>query len=55
MASSIQHEDRWKLNLPSLSETFEYMNNVLQAELDLLKKIELNDEAKYFYAIYSLL
>jgi len=48
---SIQHEDRWQLPLPSLSETFEYMNNVLQAELLQLKSIELNDTAKYYYLL----
>lgn len=48
---SIQHEDRWQLHLPSLGETFEYMSNVLHAELLQLKKIELNDTAKYFYLL----
>jgi iron(II)-dependent oxidoreductase len=48
---SINHEDRWDLPLPNLSETFEYMNNVLELELELLRSIELNDNAKYFYLL----
>ncbi len=47
----IQHEDRWSLPLPSISATFEYMNNVLVAELELLRNIELNNYAKYFYLL----
>ena len=47
----IQHEDRWNLPLPSISATFEYMNNVLEAELELLRKIELTNAAKYFYLL----
>ena len=48
---SIQHEGRWDLRLPSLSDTFAYMHDVLQAELELLKKIEFNDSARYFYLL----
>ncbi len=48
---SIQHEDRWQLQLPDLSDTFVYMNDVLQAELILLKQLELNDLTKYFYLL----
>jgi len=47
----IQHEDRWNLPLPSLENTFEYMSCVLNAELELLKNIELNKQAKYFYLL----
>lgn len=48
---NIQHEDRWDLPLPSLANTFEYMNSVLQHELKLLKNIELDNYAKYFYLL----
>ena len=48
---SIQHEERWGLPLPSLANTFEYMSSVLQHELELLRKIELNNYAKYFYLL----
>jgi len=48
---SIQHKDRWSLPLPNLQETFEYMDNVLQLELEQLKKIELDNYAKYFYLL----
>ena len=48
---SIQHEDRWQLQLPSLQETFIYMNNVLKAELLQLRKHELSDQKKYFYLL----
>jgi iron(II)-dependent oxidoreductase len=48
---NIQHEDRWDLPLPSLANTFEYMNNVLQHELELLRSIELDNYAKYFYLL----
>lgn len=48
---SIQHEDRWDLPLPTLNATFEYMNNVLQQELELLRNIELDNNAKYFYLL----
>lgn len=47
----IQHKDRWDLPLPSLQNTFTYMNEVLQRELELLRKIELNKQAKYFYLL----
>ena len=47
----IRHEDRWSLPLPSLQDTFEYMNNVLERELELLRNIELNNQAKYFYLL----
>ena len=47
----IRHEDRWNLPLPSLADTFEYMNNVLQRELELLRNMELNNQAKYFYLL----
>ena len=48
---TIQHEERWDLPLPSLAETFEYMNGVLHAELDQLKQIDLDNTAKYFYLL----
>ncbi len=48
---NIQHEDRWDLPLPSLANTFEYMSSVLQYELELLRNIELDDYAKYFYLL----
>ena len=48
---NIQHEDRWDLPLPSLANTFEYMSNVLQHELELLRNIELDNYAKYFYLL----
>jgi iron(II)-dependent oxidoreductase len=47
----IEHEDRWHLPLPSLANTFEYMNSVLMHELELLRKIELDNNAKYFYLL----
>ncbi len=48
---NIQHKDRWNLSLPSLENTFEYMSKVLQLELELLKTLELNNYAKYFYLL----
>ncbi len=48
---SIQHDERWELPLPNLVDTFVYMNDVLQNELDQLKQIDLNDNAKYFYLL----
>lgn len=48
---NIRHEDRWNLPLPSLKNTFEYMNKVLQYELELLRTIELDSNAKYFYLL----
>ncbi|MFK7816051.1 MAG: selenoneine synthase SenA [Gammaproteobacteria bacterium] len=48
---NISHEERWDLPLPSLVNTFEYMDNVLQQELVLLNNIELNNYAKYFYLL----
>ncbi len=48
---NILHEERWNLPLPSLIETFEYMDKVLQLELELLKVIELNNHAKYFFLL----
>lgn len=48
---NIQHEDRWDLPLPSLENTFEYMSRVLQHELELLRNIELDNHAKYFYLL----
>ena len=48
---SIQHEERWDLPLPSLANTFEYMNGVLHAELNQLKQIDLDNTAKYFYLL----
>ena len=48
---TINHADRWDLPLPSLEETFEYMNDVLKQELELLRSIELNNYAKYFYLL----
>ncbi len=48
---NILHEDRWDLPLPSLEKTFEYMNQVLQLELEQLKSIELDNYAKYFYLL----
>ena len=48
---SIQHEERWNLPLPNLSDTFVYMNDVLHAELEQVRQIDLNDEAKYFYLL----
>ncbi len=48
---NIQHEDRWDLPLPSLANTFEYMSSVLQHELELLRNIELDNYAKYFYLL----
>ncbi len=47
----IQHDDRWSLPLPNLQDTFEYMSNVLERELKLLRNIELNNYAKYFYLL----
>jgi len=47
----IQHKDRWDLPLPSLQDTFAYMNEVLQRELELLNNIELDQRAKYFYLL----
>lgn len=48
---NILHEERWDLPLPSLENTFEYMSNVLQLELELLRTVELNNYAKYFYLL----
>lgn len=48
---SIHHHDRWDLPLPSLENTFAYMNNVLQQELEQLRNLELDDRAKYFYLL----
>jgi iron(II)-dependent oxidoreductase len=48
---SIQHEDRWDLPLPSLENTFAYMSSVLQHELELLHKLELDNRSKYFYLL----
>jgi len=48
---SIQHESRWQLPLPSLSDTYSYMNEVLQTELFQLDQIELKKAAKYFYLL----
>ena len=48
---SIQHDDRWKLPLPSLDEIFSYMNDVLTAELFQLRNIELTKQAKYYYLL----
>ena len=47
----IAHKDRWDLPLPSMRDTYEYMNEVLEHELELLNKIELNKHAKYFYLL----
>ena len=48
---NIHHEDRWDLPLPSLENTFAYMNSILQHELELLQSIELDSRAKYFYLL----
>ena len=48
---SIQHEDRWQLPIPNLTDTFSYMNDVLQAELLQLHKLEFSDDEKYFYLL----
>ena len=48
---SIKHADRWTLPLPSLGDTFAYMDDVLWAELEQLKNIELDETAKYFYLL----
>lgn len=48
---TIEHKERWHLPLPSLANTFEYMNSVLEHELELLRKIELDNNAKYFYLL----
>lgn len=48
---SIPHERRWQLPLPSLEDTFLYMNDVLQAELVQLKRLELDDSTRYFYLL----
>ncbi len=48
---SINHDDRWDLPLPSLDDTYQYLNDVLQAELDQLTQIELTDDEKYFYLL----
>ncbi len=48
---NILHEERWELPLPGLSNVFEYMNNVLQLELELLSTIELNNYSKYFFLL----
>ncbi len=47
----IQHKDRWDLPLPSMQDTYSYMNEVLQRELELLNQIELTQRAKYFYLL----
>ncbi len=48
---SILHESRWQLPLPNLSDTYAYMNEVLQKELFQLDQIEFNNAAKYFYLL----
>ena len=48
---SIDHESRWQLPLPSLRDTYIYMNEVLQKELFQLDQIELNKTTKYFYLL----
>lgn len=48
---NIHHEDRWDLPLPSLENTFAYMGNVLQHEIELLRNLELDSRAKYFYLL----
>ena len=48
---NIHHKERWNLPLPSLENIFEYMSQVLQYELELLRTIELDNKAKYFYLL----
>ena len=48
---SIEHESRWQLPLPSLRDTYIYMNEVLQTELFQLEQIKLNKTTKYFYLL----
>ena len=48
---SIQHDLRWDLPLPDMSNILKYMEDVLSAELVQLNQIELADSAKYFYLL----
>ncbi len=48
---TIQHKDRWHLPLPEMASIFEYMSNVLEQELLLLRKVELDNYAKYFFLL----
>lgn len=48
---SIPHEQRWQLPLPCFGDTFAYMHDVLQAELEQLSWLELDDWTRYFYLL----
>lgn len=51
---TIAHNDRWNLPLPSLNETLEYMQRVLDSELARLQGPGVSDEALYLmrYAVF---
>jgi len=50
----IGHESRWKLKIPNKEESFEYLINVKNSILDLLKSKKISDKIRY-YIIYSVM
>jgi len=51
---NIAHDDRWHLALPSLNETKQYMQQVLQAEIARLQNIETVTEKDIYLTRYAL-
>ena len=46
---NINHDDRWDLPIPPMPEIYDYMDKVLNREIELLEKEENTAEAMYLY------